>query len=73
MKRELEEAIQYNIVMRPDIRIEVGDVLSFDYALSGTGRIMSYMCVVTDLQMRAGLTDTVMNINARDYISGDIS
>lgn len=50
-QRELEGAKMHSLTIRPDIRIQLGDILHVVYTAAGSGRSQSFDIVVTEIGM----------------------
>ena len=73
LERTYQNRNRHEIGIRPDIRIEIGDILNIFYTASGTGRVVSFSVIVetVDLAWSQSQSEvsTQMNITGRDYVA----
>lgn len=67
IKQAIQKATQHTLILRSDLRIEIGDVLECDYILSGTGKIINIKFIVESIQVRLSNAIFQMTITGRDY------
>jgi hypothetical protein len=70
MQKTLESAIQHKLQIRPDLRIEVGDVLDVDFTVSGTQTQINVGVIVEDISMAydAQSGNSYMDISGREEL-----
>lgn len=69
LKQTVQKARTYTIIMRSDLRIEYGDILTFDYVLSGTKQKFSAACIVEAIVIEFSDAKFIMTITGRDYVN----
>lgn len=67
IKQGEQKSIQHTLVLRSDLRIEEGDILTCTYILSGTGRSENISFIVESIQIRLLNATFQMTITGRDY------
>jgi hypothetical protein len=70
MQRMLESAIQHKLLIRPDLRIEVGDVLDVDFTASGTQTQINVGVIVESISMiyEAQSGNSYMDVTGREEL-----
>ncbi|MHA2084005.1 MAG: hypothetical protein ACXABD_09645 [Candidatus Thorarchaeota archaeon] len=70
MQRLLEAAIQHRLQIRPDLRLEVGDVLDVDFTASGTQKNIAMGVIVEGINMTyaAGDGNSYMEVSGREEL-----
>lgn len=66
LEKAFEEQFQHPITMRPDIRIETGDKITFTYVVPGTERTVSYTVIVESKSISIAEGRYTMSIKARE-------
>jgi hypothetical protein len=64
-----QQSIIYTIILRSDIRIEMGDILQCSYTLSGTGTVIPISCIVETMSLNQKNAVFQMTITGRNYVS----
>ena len=67
LQKAWERQYIHSIVSRPDVRIEVGDMITFTYVVPGTSRSVNYTVIVEGYSIAMEEGEYVMNIAAREY------
>jgi len=70
IKRLIEQASAHTVYMRPDIRIEVGDVIEIDFIASGTNQHIDADAVVesTNLSFSASDNNPTLTVSGREEL-----
>ena len=70
MDRALEQSTQHVLTIRPDVRIEVGDVLDVDYTASGTEVRHEFSTIVEGVSLSYSASDSnpVMTVTGREEL-----
>jgi hypothetical protein len=68
MRKILEQHKMHSIVIRPDMRIEVGDILSVNYIASGTNTPWGADIIVENVTTTYSPENTAMKISGREAI-----
>jgi hypothetical protein len=65
LEKAYEKQLMHTFIMRPDLRLEVGDILNIAYLLSGTNKAMSYSSIIEGINLSIEEGKSDMNITAR--------
>lgn len=69
LERAFEGRTRHDISIRPDIRLEVGDILDVDYDASATGTAMAFDVIIESISLEVSGGKTNMAIRGReDYV-----
>ena len=70
MTRVLEQAIQHRLRIRPDLRIEVGDVLDVDFTASGTQKNIAMGVIIEQVSIayEANNANPYMDVQGREEL-----
>jgi hypothetical protein len=68
LRRYLEQSVMHTVILRPDIRIEPGDLLNIYYVASGTETSSEITIVVESVDFSYDQKGSVMTVRGREYI-----
>lgn len=68
LEKALEKEKTHQLELRPDIRIEPGDILDFTYTLSGTGTSINYSIIIEGISLGIRDGELIMNVQGREDI-----
>jgi len=67
MKRLEQQATQYTLTIRSDLRVEIGDIIQCTYRLSGTNTEVVISCIIESIQISIKNAIFNMVITGREY------
>jgi hypothetical protein len=66
LERAFEERTRHSLNIRPDARLEVGDILSIAYTATATETAMAVDVIIDSLTLNADPKSTTMSIGGRE-------
>lgn len=67
MKQLEQQSEEYTLVVRSDLRIEIGDIITCEYVISGTKKTIVVNCIVEDINVSIQNAIFEMTIVGRGY------